>query len=744
MITKILLDKIRLFVVALLLPTLVFIPPPVQAFDVWSLLDELATVPGSPYPSELPTPSQIKGVVKVAQECIDQPASDMGLIACVEKILDDPVLGKDLPADKIKLAIDIYLTLKAGDYIGLAIMLGKPLACIAANVIVGFDVCGAIDALIAVGGAVVSLVKAFVEGLNNFTEWVGSLLGGPSGGSSSSGGGYSEQTLLLNFFRETSAQAFLYRLSPDVNKWNQHIQKLRQAALSTYKLDGVTAIGVLSPPAPFTVDQAMTAFIGEVGDRWDKWYHPGDGGQNGQDQLRSARGTYHKANRQSWAVAQYNAADEGARTNLINAASQKCQSDDLAGKTLENWKFERGTINPSRIPNNEPSRKSHCDQVSNTDSVSPTAWSLKQAALRSGCTVKQAGGDFDQLICTTNAGLESCKKAVATLQSNNAGFYQVNQAMLCQTQAAPAGQDFANVLKIHDPKGRCVLQAGGMAVNCARDLSVSKACERAKKDYATDLAGNVTVATNKPIINVSCSLQRDGEYSGLVSQTAAVPAAIAARLKGDADTAISSYNNWQSNPQLKIAAGASSLFSVVATVSPQDPLVVVVQAPQGTNGDWIRNAVLSMSFPFGKLGTEDGSDPENDGQNKPAVRFVPPSPSAEQQKQFEQIADAIDKKVKGLLTAPPPIQAGTGRSDARINPSDFAGRTDPIGRLLSRADVATRFTPTELQFLAGLNHTRNAAGAFSYKALGTAEIATLQKAQIATQQLGLGGFAIGQ
>jgi hypothetical protein len=491
----------------------------------------------------------------------------------------------------------------------------------------------------------------------------------------------------------------------------------------------------------------LTAFIAEIGTRWDNWYYPGEGGQSGQDQLRNTRVKYVNDNRRAWALAQYNATDESTRSTQADVAKSKCKVDDDVGRALENWKVERGTVNPSRIPNNELGRDAHCTQVSQYSSATDAAWKSKQAALKS-CTLKPGGTEFDGMVCSTYAGLAHCKKALAELRSGltgkGGGIAVASDETLCQSQSAPAGQDFINTLKSHDPKGRCTLQPGGKTVNCTRDLSVPRACGKAKTDYASDLAGNITVGTNKPIIDVTCSLQRDGEYSALVTQTAAAATQVVSALNAEATQAATAYNNWQTNPQLKIATGALASFLPSVSVSPTDPLILSVQAPTGASGDWIRNAVNSMNFAFGKLTSVDSADSENDGQNRPGVSFVVPPPSAEQQKQMDQIAEAIDKKVKGLLTAPPPpTQIGGPRTSAGINPADFASRTDPVGRLLARSDVSTRFTAAELQTLASLSHTRSVAGAVSYRALGAVEIAALQKAQIATQQLGLGAFSIG-
>ncbi len=737
---KSILKKIRLFVVALLLPALTIIPAPVaaQGFDIWALLDKIATTPGSPYPSDLPTPSQIKGVVNLVEDCANQPPSDLGLIACVEKVLDDPVLGKELPAEKIQLAINIYLDLKAGDYIGLVILLGKPLACIAANVIVGFDVCGALDAIIAVAGAVVDLVKAFIDGLTDFAEWVGSLLGG---GSSGSGQAYDPANVLLVYFRTVNATgARLVRLAPDTSKWNEHLQKLRASALSTLKPDGTPIPDLLSIPSSVTVDQAITAYIAEIGNWWDNWYYPGvDGGKSGQDQLRQARSEYEKSTAQAAAVTLYNAADEATRKTLADAQQSKCVTADLAGKALENWQFERGKVNPSRIPNNELNREGFCSGLAYW-SATKDGWTQKQKAMK-GCTLKPGGDNFDAFVCNTYAGLDSCKDAISKLKSGLSTKPVKVDPTLCQSQSVAAGADFANTLKKYDPKGRCALQPGGKTVTCTRDLSVSRSCKQAIKDYASE--------KSKPIIEEpTCNVQRDAEYTTLVNQTSTatdqISSAMSAAFNEELKTSVNGHNSTQTDSRFKIDANAlrSAIpdFRVQAQIS-DDPLVVLVTTDSNSTDTWVRSAIMALNFPFGKFTTPDEDDVENDGQNRPAVKFLPPSGKSDTRKMVDRVIDAInkiDKKTKEPLAASPIGQ----QAAARINPGDFVSRMDPVGQLLARNDSSTRFTSAELSALAGLTVSRSATGSFSYKAAGPQEAATLQKAQAATQQLGLGGFAI--
>jgi hypothetical protein len=745
--------RIRAFVVALLLPTLVILPTPAQAFDIWQVLDTIATTPGVSYPSELPLPSQIKAVIGVVQVCLDQPPSDTGIITCLNTAMDNPTLAEQMPVEKIELAIKIYLDIKSGDYIQLAIDAGKPLACLAAPFIVGFDVCGAIEAILAVGGAVVSLVTAFIEGLTALADWVADLLGGgpPSGGST-----YNEPKVLLDYFMTTKDVAFLYRVAPDISNWNAHISKLRTQALATKQLDGVTPIsGLLAPPNGGTVDQALTAFIAAIGTRWDGWYFPGEGGVSGQQQLRDARNLYIKNNIRNWVMSHYDAPDAAARQAVTQNATQQCLAADTQGKSLENWKFERGKLDPSRIPNNEPDRALFCQVVLSVAQSMDEAWNARQVAL-GGCTLLPSATDFDGLRCTTYKGLGACQKAAAAITSHSqAKGIAVNPNVLCTKQSVAAGPAFVNVLKKHDPKNRCVLAADGRSVNCSRDLSVTRACGRAVTDYSSDATIAGLVGTDQPIIDVQCKLQRDNEYAQLVSQVQAAIAQIEQRIANEAAQAINSFNTWQTNPQLKIMVGGSAgptnasqvqaVSGVSIKVSPDDPLILLVALPTGVDTAWIRKTVESTSFGFGALSPEDVSDPDNDGQNRPAVRFVPAPPTPEQQKLMAAIADAIEKKVKGLLTAPPAPGPGTVQANinARINPADFANRTDPIGRLLARQDVNNLFSAGELEVLKGAQHTRGANGSFNYRALSPAHTAAFNKALQLSIQFGMGSFVMG-
>ena len=733
-----------LAVVALL--GLLVLPSTAKAFDVWDLLDAIAKppVPGapSPWPSELPAPSEIKDIIGVAGKCAEQPPSDLGLIACVDEILNDPTLSSKFPpekAEQIQTAFDIYLDVKSGDYIGLVKLLGKPLACAAAVIIVGFDVCGALDAIIKVAGAVVDLVKAFVEGLTDFADWVGSLVGG---GSKSSGQNYDPASVQLAYFRTVNpAAAQLYRIAPDLLNWNQHLSKLRASALSTRKPDQTPIEGLISTPTNGDVDQAITAYIGEIGNWWDNWYYPGSGGgPNGQDQLRKARSDYEKANALGAAVAQYNAADEATRKTLASAAQAKCFAADLAGKALENWQFERGKVNPARIPNNELNRELSCAAMMNYWSATQDAWAQKQKALKS-CSLKAGGESFDALICSTNAGLQSCKEAVSKLKSGLSTKSIKIDDNLCLAQPVVAGSDFINTLKQFDPQGRCALQPSGKVVNCTRDKSVAKACQPAVKAYKED--------KSKPIIeDITCNLLRDASYSSLVTKTAAAGNEILPSLKAAFDnevkTAVNQYNSRQQDPRFKVdeAAFLNPLPDMKIQIqASDDPLVLRIVTDSWDTDEWARKAIANLKFSFGKFGAPDEDDPENDGQNLPALSFGNISSKSDSRKMVDRVTDAINRMVK-QSKEPSPGSPITQQGGARINPSDFVSRNDPVGQLLARGDSSARFSAAELSILANMAVSRSATGAFSYRGASALETATLEKAQTAAKQLGLVGFAI--
>ena len=613
--------RIRAFVVALLLPALAVIPNQAQAFDIWQVLDTIANTPAVAYPSSLPLPSEIKEVIGVAQSCIDQPASDTGIITCLNKAMENPTLAQHMPVEKIEMAINIYLDIKNGDYIQLAIDAGKPLACLAAPLIIGFDVCGAIEAIIAVGGAVVSVVAAFLEGVTTVAEWVAELLGSgtPTGGST-----YNEPKVLLEYFLTQKDPAFLARLSPDVALWNDFLGKLRAQAKSTRRPDNTAIPGLLAIPNDSAIDQAITAFMAAIGERWDKWYSPGDGGVVGLTELRNKRKAYVDANVKNWLVAQYKAADEAARKSATQAATSQCVSADDVGKALENWQFERGKLDPSRVPNNEPNRKKFCEIALALEQSMNESWTQRKAALGSGCTLVPAANDFDTMKCNTYKGLEACKKAVAGITSHpEAKVIKLDAAKLCQQQSAAPGAEFEKVLRRHDPKGRCKI-SNGDEIACARDLSVSNACIKALKDYATDPAGNVTVGTNAPIMSATCVLKRDGEYNAMIERTVALRVSLVTKLGDMSRAGIQAYNNAQTNSALKIAA-ATYDYSPLLRIAQDDPLIIEVQGIGSYNGP-LRDAVTQ----FPGLTTVDSSDPDNDGQNQPAYRFVPAPLTPEQ------------------------------------------------------------------------------------------------------------------
>ena len=723
--------RVRAFVVALLIPALMLIPNQAQAFDIWQVLDTIATTPGVSYPSSLPLPSEIKSVIGVVQSCLDQPASDTGIITCLNKAMENPTLAQHMPVEKIEMAINIYLDVKNGDYIQLAIDAGRPLACLAAPLIVGFDVCGAIDALIAVGGAVVSVVAAFIEGLTTVAEWVSELLGGgaPSGGST-----YNEPKVLLDYFLTQKDAAFGARLSADVGPWNAFVAKLRAQAKSTIGQNGTPIPGLLAIPNDSAIDQAITAFMAAIGDRWDKWYYPGEGGVVGLTELRNSRSAYVKANVKNWAVAQYKAADTAGRTAATKSATTQCESADTAGKALENWQFERGKLDPSRVPNNEANRKKFCEVILAVEQSMNEGWVQRKTALASGCVLQPAANDFDAMKCSTYKGLEACMKSVTGITSHaEAKAIKVDASQLCQAQIVAPGAAFETVLRKHDPKGRCKI-ANATEIACARDLSVPKACTKALADYKTDSAGNTTVGTSAPLISAACALKRDAEYNGLIERTATLRNELIKKLADMSRGATEAYNRAQSEPSRKIGTNPFD-YNGLIRASLDDPLILDVQGI-GEKAGPLRDAVTQ----FPGLSTVDSSDPDNDGQNQPGYRFVPAQLTPEQKKQLEQIAEAVEMHVKGLLTssAPPAVQARAG--DAVINPGDYIGRSDPLAQLMTRGGIALRFTQTEVNALRNVQATKGANGQVSYKAMNAEQAAALTKAVGLGKEMG--GIAI--
>jgi hypothetical protein len=110
-------------------------------------------VPNSPFPISL---GAFFALLDLVQKCTD--TSDAGLMACLDGASADPTIGPMLSnaADKgdLELALKIYIDIKNADYVQLMIDGGKPIGCAAANIFTGVDICGLLEELAAIAGAV--------------------------------------------------------------------------------------------------------------------------------------------------------------------------------------------------------------------------------------------------------------------------------------------------------------------------------------------------------------------------------------------------------------------------------------------------------------------------------------------------------------------------------------------------------------------------------------------------------------
>lgn len=619
------------------------------------------------WPASLPPPSTVKNVINIYDKCASVD-SDTGLIACIEELLDNPETSgtvSEAGADKwVRLAIAIYLDIKNEDYLQLLIDAGKPLACAFAQILVGFDVCGAAELVAALGGAVVDVVGAFVDGLDAAVDWVECALFSCPAPKPSSNKSIAQVLLEIYTTPQRIDRGLFARFSPSGKPWTDQLALLRNMAKTTRDENGHVLPLVTIPSEP-EIQQALTGYIAAVGERWDQELL-----NQGVEEVKKKRLDLERKDARINMIPLLNAADAAARTKALAERNTKCLDADLGGKMLTIWKQERGSIKPSHPANLQATPEDFCTSVTAKLSAKE-AWDQRITAMAKGCSKRANSGDFDAFDCTTYAGKTACEayatslnKSLQELQAG--GFAKEN----CATKSAPAGKEFASVLATHDPRGRCVLQADGKTVNCKRDPSVQLACTKAVKDYASDYAGNHTVATNKPIIDVQCKAQRDSEYQGLASQTAAAAKKITDNLVSGLGQSIEQYNAQQSNGALKIG-NASTLFAPLFEVTGSDPLLIEVAYTDESRAA-ILDAVARVSPPLSK---RDASDPDNDGQNLPGyveVRKLTP----DQQKALDILQKAIDFKVRNLTTKPSGVNPTTGSnaSNPVINPGQAAAQ----------------------------------------------------------------------
>ncbi|MBB5202865.1 hypothetical protein HNQ51_000158 [Inhella inkyongensis] len=654
-------SRLRLSLGALLLPLLLALPLPAKAVDVLGLVDQLAGM--GVWPSSLPPPSTVKNVIQVYDQC-GSIGSDMELIACVEELLDNGSTGgviAEAGADKwVRLAIEIYLDIKTGDYIELIKDGGKPLGCALANVLTGVDVCGAIEALIAIGGAAVDVVKAFISGLNSAAEWIGCVLNGCGGGGT--GKSTSNAEYLFEFYKTKAAAGLMARFSPDLLPWTQHLARLRQSGLATRDLDTGAPFPIHHTPNESELQQAATAYIAFIGERWDV-----ELAKTGPAQLQAQRQAWKTKVEREALVGLFNA-DPAKREGLVQSWTQQCVAADLLGKMLQNWKAERGALAAGHPMNGHALPEAHCQAVVQLFKAE-SAWKGRQTALAQGCSAKAGGGGFDSFQCQSGAGLNACQtahNALSTAVAQAPSAKPLPEPM-CHKQIGPAGPAFLALLQQRDPQQRCSLQPSGSVVLCSRDLSVSRACQPAVQQYQLQSAQR----PDWPLIQVECKLQRDGAYQALVAQTESSARQWAQRLESEVQAAANQYNQHQGNPALKISLPHLS-YAGLFEISPEDPLLIRAKLNASLK-TFVLAQLPKLSPP---LTPADAGDPGNDGQDKPGfLEVVVQSP--QEQAMAAQIQQVIEKKVQGL-SADPRLNIGAPRAaDPVINPGHSANQGLP-------------------------------------------------------------------
>jgi hypothetical protein len=621
---------------ALVLLPLALLAPNVAKADVLSLLEGVAQTVGV-WPSQLPTVTEIRAVVGVLEKC-GSTADDNGLIACVEALIDNHttsnlVEGAGMSTERVRMAIAIYLDLKNQDYVQLMLDGGKPLGCALAQVLTGIDVCGALDAILAVGGAVVDVVAAFLDGLTDAAEWLSCVVFGCS--KSAPGPTIAER--LFEFYKKTYAgQGLLTRWSPEARYWTDHLAELRRRGQENK--EATTGLPILPWNAGESeIQQALTAYIAYVGDQWDAQL-----ASTGVAREKEMRGAFREKASVPAMVKLFNAAP-AAREAMAGEAKANCMSSDEFGRMIQIWRQERGQLKPGHMANNFLLPENFCTAWLNQVRAE-AAWKERTKALEYKCTAQPGGSGFDTLSCTTYAGAAACRQAQAGIRSagQQLGLASRPPELGCKEVASAAGPEFAEVLAGFDPQKRCAVQAGGSTVECSRDLSVPKACTKALDAYK----GPYT-PSNRPIVNVSCQLRRDAAYQALVDQTRNAAQQLAQMLQQQTEDAVKQYNAQQSNPALKIAA-PQPLYGSVFEVSP-DPLVIRVKYTQSTR-QMLLDLVKRATPP---LGTQDMSDPGNDGQDKPGyveVREITP----QEQAFMDQVHDVLEKRMKGMAATSGP------------------------------------------------------------------------------------------
>ncbi len=613
---------------ALLLPLALWLPGAAQA-DALSLLDTIVSAAGV-WPSELPSIETIRAVPGALQSC--SSLSDNDLMNCAQAILDHADVDPG-DAQKVETAISIYLDLEKGDYVALMKDSGPVIGCLAAQAMTGFDVCGALDAIVAVGEAVADVVGAFVGGLAAAAEWISCLFGC----SHDSGPPPSEAIFgsLRDRFGNDSVTA---HMDPGGGAaWTAHLAKVTDAAKQmAVQINTELKVEVVKPA---DITAALTAYIAYAGERWDA-----EMDATAWDRSRKDWQAWTQKQGRAAMVSLYNA-DPASRNALAKALSAQCVQADAFGNVVRAWRLERGKIKPNSTLNTLSTPEEFCVTWVATAKAEKAA-AKRAEALKDQCSVQPASGDFDSLQCKTYAGLGACQAARNALGAALGNFFgspaKGGGVPNCAAVSTAAGAEFSAVLAQYDPKHRCALKADGKTVSCTRDLSVSKACQVAVKRYPTQQSpSGDTVPSNRPVIgDIACVLQRDAAYQSLVSQTQATADQLAQALENNARGDVERYNADQTNPARRLRL-VSADYKAAFTVNATDPLLIDVVYTDPAES-LVTGLVHKANPP---LAPRDASDPDNDGQDQPGFNVVHEMTS-KQRALMDQLVAAIESARK--------------------------------------------------------------------------------------------------
>jgi hypothetical protein len=589
-----------------LMPLALFLPGAAHA-DALSLLDTIVSVAGV-WPSELPSIATIKAVPGALQSC--SSLSDSELMNCAQAIIDNADVDPG-DAQKVETAINIYLDLEKADYVSLMKDGGPVIGCLAAQVMTGFDVCGALDAILAVGEAVADVVGAFVDGLGAAAEWISCLFG-----CSSDSGPPISETIFTSLRDRFGNEGLTAHMDPGGGAaWTAHLAKVTDAAKQmAAQINNQTHIEFVKPA---DVTAALTAYIAYSGERWDA-----EMDATAWDRSRKDWQAWTQKQGRAAMVALYNTADAAGRAALAKTLTTQCIQADAFGNVVRAWRLERGKVKPGSTLNTLSTPEEFCTSWMATAKAEKAA-TKRAEALKAQCSVQAAGNDFDSLQCKTYAGLGACQAARNALGGALANFFgsaaKGGGVPNCATASNAAGAEFSAVLAQFDPKHRCTLNGDGKTVSCSRDLSVSKACQVAVKRYPTqESPSGDWMPANRPVIgDIACVLRRDAAYQALVTQAQTTAEQLAQALENSARGDVERYNADQTNPSRRLRL-VSGDYKAAFTVNATDPLLIDVVYTDPAES-LVTGLVHKASPP---LAPRDASDPDNDGQDQPGFNVV--------------------------------------------------------------------------------------------------------------------------